>query len=485
MKRPWQMKLWLEECHGESFHLRLSNQLTREIQTGRLQPSTMMPGSRSLAADMGVNRKTVQLVYEELESQGWLVTKPRRGTFVADVLPEQDLSAENQVLVNAAEKTRSASGLMRSISRTAMVAERVVPVANDGIPDARLIPYEVLSRAYRRAMIHASRQAKLGYGDPRGTIELRNAIRKMLNMDRYMKVSLPQVCIVRGSQMGIYLSSRLLNPENGVMVFEAQCYPPAMAAFESNGFQIVRCGLDKQGLDTNELQQILSRHQVAGVFITPHHQYPTTVTLSMERRLMLLKLSQRHQFAVIEDDYDHEFHYESRPIPPLSSLPGAENVIHIGSMSKVFAPGLRLGYLIADERFIDRAAQEVMLIDRQGNPLTELAVSELMELGEVKKHIRKVRKCYENRRNFAAQMFQQVFGEQISFDLPAGGMALWVNVSGLTENKSFNSTELKNYHVDLYDGNDEAGPSHIRFGFGALNEDEIRESVNQLASVLL
>ncbi|WP_330959628.1 aminotransferase-like domain-containing protein [Photobacterium sp. 53610] len=484
MQRPWQMKYWLEESQGQSFHRRLTNQLVRDIQAGRLQPDTMMPGSRALAAELGVNRKTVQLVYEELESQGWLVTKPRRGTFVACVLPEQDLSAENLALVNGVTQPRLPSALMRSMSEVAMTAEYGVPVANDGIPDDRLIPYEVLSRAYRRAIIHASRLAKLGYGDPRGTTELRSAVRNMLTMDRYMKVSMAQVCIVRGSQMGIYLSSRLLNPENGVMVFEERCYPPAMAAFESNGFQIVRCKLDKHGLDTAALKRILEHHQVAGVFTTPHHQYPTTVTMSMERRLMLLKLSKIHHFAVIEDDYDHEFHFESRPIPPLASLPGSENVIHIGSMSKVFAPGLRLGYLVADERWIDRAAQEVMLIDRQGNTLTELAVSDLMEAGEVKKHIRKVRKCYESRRNFAARMFQQVFGDQVRFDLPAGGMALWIDISKLTADQSFNISELKQYHFERCDAGEKRELSYIRFGFGALNEDEIRESVNQLASVL-
>ncbi|MGB2130622.1 MAG: PLP-dependent aminotransferase family protein, partial [Marinobacterium sp.] len=219
-------------------------------------------------------------------------------------------------------------------------------------------------------------------------------------------------------------------------------------------------------------------------YVTPHHQYPTTVCLPMDRRLALLELSKAHKFAVLEDDYDHEFHYETNPIPPLASLPNSENVVHIGSMSKVFAPGLRLGYIAADTRFIERAAQEIILIDRQGNAVTELVLSSLMESGEVRRHIRKTRKEYEARRNFAAQEFVRVFGDQVSFTLPTGGMAIWVDISRLVQGRKLESLPGKDSTLSSVYTDDQVSPTHLRFGFGALSKTEITQSVEQLAEVL-
>ncbi|MBN7797621.1 PLP-dependent aminotransferase family protein [Parahaliea mediterranea] len=484
MLRPWQTRFWLSDAPGDSLQDKLVNQLTLDIQSGRLAPGDWMPGSRTLAQQLDLNRKTVQAVYEELEAQGWLVSQPRRGTFVADVLPERDFPGDSDRLARAGQAMRPASPLVASLYSNILSASDQSPGANDGTPDVRLIPYELLSRAYRRALIRSIKQQHLGYGDPRGTVELRQSIQKMLVMDRFMRVADNEICIVRGSQMGIFLASRVLDPRQGAIVLEELSYPPALAAFEANGFRVVRCKLDSQGLDTNALQGILKRHKVAAVFTTAHHQYPTTVTMAMERRLMLLKLSREYGFAVLEDDYDHEFHYESRPIPPLASLPGSENVIHIGSLSKVFAPGLRLGYLVAGSQFIDRIAQEILLIDRQGSAVGELAVAGLMESGEVKKHIRRVRKLYRARRDFAAETFRRVFNDRVEFELPAGGMALWVNVGEGMGRRQLEALQHGDFNHGSQFGSGRSGQGHIRFGFGALTEAETSAAVEQLASLL-
>ena len=483
MLRPWETQLWLEDSPGKTLHSKLLNTLTEDITEGRLPPGSMLPGSRSLAEQLGVNRKTVQQVYEELEAQGWLVTRQRSGTFVSETLPEQGLSTSDRQLVNSSDRTRFASELVEILYQDAL-SYNAIPVTNDGTPDSRLIPYELLARTYRRVCIDLSRNSRLGYGDPKGSIELRQSVAKMLSGDRFMNCSAEQVCIVRGSQMGIYLASRILDPRKGAIVMEELCYLPARAAFESNGFKVLKCKLDDQGLDIDHLRELLAEHTVAAIYVTPHHQYPTTVCLPMDRRLALLELSKAHRFAVLEDDYDHEFHYETNPIPPLASLPNAENVVHIGSMSKVFAPGLRLGYIAADTRFIERAAQEIILIDRQGNAVTELVLSSLMESGEVRRHIRKTRKEYEARRNFAAEEFGRVFGDQVSFTLPTGGMAIWVDISKLVQGRTLNSLPGKDSTLSSVYTDDQVSPTHLRFGFGALSQAEITQSVEQLADDL-
>ena len=485
MLRPWETQFWLEGSLGKTLHSRLLNTLATDIKDGRLPPGSMLPGSRSLAKQLGVNRKTVQQVYEELEAQGWLITRPRSGTFVSEILPEQGLSSSNEHLVSSTHKTKLPSELIETIYQDAVSSYNEPPISNDGVPDSRLIPYELLARTYRRVCINLSRHSKLGYGDPRGSIELRNSVKKMLSGDRFMNCSTDEVCIVRGSQMGIYLASRILDPKKGAIVMEDLCYLPARAAFESNGFKIIKCKIDQDGLNIDHLRELLNKHDITGIYVTPHHQYPTTVCLPIKRRLDLLELSKSFNFAVLEDDYDHEFHYDTKPIPPLASLPNSENVVHIGSMSKVFAPGLRLGYIAADARFIERAAQEIVLIDRQGNTLSELVLSDLMESGEVKRHIRKTRKEYEIRRNFAAVELIRTFGKKISFTLPTGGMAIWVDISELIKGKTLNKLPGKDSTLSTHYTDDEITPSHLRFGFGSLNETEITHSIEKLADVLL
>lgn len=490
MLRPWQTKIWLSRKSGESIYTTLSNQIAEDICSGRLTPGHMMPGSRALALQLGINRKTVQQVYEELESQGWLISKPRRGTYVADTLPELSLSCENLELVSLAQGAFPAGDSFEAkllSSHNALESSSI----NDGVPDTRLIPFELLSRAFRRAIVKTSRQPYLGYGDPKGTDALRQSLQRMLNMDRFMNVTTDQICVVRGSQMAIYLSSKVMDPTKGVMVVECLSYSPAVAAFESNGFNVIRCRQDEQGLDIEDLEKILSCHQVAGVYTTPHHQYPTTVSLSMDRRLKLLQLSQLHGFAVLEDDYDHEFHYDSRPIPPLATLPNSENVIHIGSLSKVFAPGLRLGYMVSKPAFINRVAEEITLIDRQGNTVTELAVADLMQSGDVKKHIRKVRKIYQARRDHAASELQRIFSDKVSFRLPQGGLALWIDISRLLTPFGDNKPEdlLSNLPVlsgsKFFTNTETIVPVHVRFGFGALTEGEITIALERFAAQLM
>jgi len=470
MLRPWQVHFRIDEREEKTVFLKLTNLISQEILSGRLGQGTMLPGSRSLSKELGINRKTVQAVYEELEAQGWLVTRPRKGTFVADILPESSIEIEP-----AFEQIEQEKSLIQSTA--------VYP-HNDGVPDPRLIPYELFSRAYRHALIKITQNQYMGYGDPRGMIELRQALRQMLSMERFMNVAEDEICIVRGSQMGIFLASRALPSRQGVIVVEELYYPSAVKAFQSNGFQVVAVKLDEQGIIIEDLERILKEHLVAAIYTTPHHQYPTTVTMPMNRRLQLLELSKKWGFYIIEDDYDHEFHYDSRPMPPLASLPHSELVIHVGSLSKVFAPGIRLGYIVASSPIIQSITEDILLIDRQGNNITELALADLMQRGEIKRHIRKMKKIYQLRRDHALAEFHRIFAESVHIQRPAGGMALWAKFQ-----KPFTQDQLikiKELNIDTEHKFKQIGSSNccIRLGFAALSEKEITSLIETLDKVL-
>lgn len=470
MLRPWQLHFRIDEREEKTVFLKLTNLISQEILSGRLGQGTMLPGSRSLSKELGINRKTVQAVYEELEAQGWLVTRPRKGTFVADILPESSIEIEP-----AFEQIEQEKSLIQSTA--------VYP-HNDGVPDPRLIPYELFSRAYRHALIKITQNQYMGYGDPRGMIELRQALRQMLSMERFMNVAEDEICIVRGSQMGIFLASRALPNRQGVIVVEELYYPSAVKAFQSNGFQVVSVKLDEQSIVIEDLERILKEHSVAAIYTTPHHQYPTTVTMPMNRRLQLLELSKKWGFYIIEDDYDHEFHYDSRPMPPLASLPHSELVIHVGSLSKVFAPGIRLGYIVASSPVIQSITEDILLIDRQGNSITELALADLMHRGEIKRHIRKMKKIYQLRRDHALAEFQRVFAETVQIQSPAGGMALWAKFQ-----KPFTQDQLiqlKDLNIDTEHKfkQNESSNRCIRLGFAALSEKENTSLIEKLNEIL-
>jgi len=470
MLRPWQIHFRIDEREEKTVFLKLTNLISQEILSGRLVQGTMLPGSRSLSKELGINRKTVQAVYEELEAQGWLVTRPRKGTFVADLLPEKQLKIES---VNE-----------RKIIDKPTIQEVTLYPHNDGVPDPRLIPYELFSRAYRHALIKITQNQYMGYGDPRGMIELRQALQKMLSMERFMSVAEDEICIVRGSQMGIFLASRALPNRQGVIVVEELYYPSAFKAFQSNGFQVVSVKLDEQGIVIEDLEWILQEHSVAAIYTTPHHQYPTTVTMPMSRRLQLLELSKKWGFYIIEDDYDHEFHYDSRPMPPLASLPHSELVIHVGSLSKVFAPGIRLGYIVASASVIQSITEDILLIDRQGNNITELALADLMQRGEIKRHIRKMKKIYQLRRDHALTEFSRVFSGDVQIQPPAGGMALWVKFQkSFTKEQALKLDEL-NMDTEHKFRQDDSSNRCIRFGFAALSEKEITSLIEKLNEVL-
>ncbi|MCL5767546.1 PLP-dependent aminotransferase family protein [Acinetobacter sp. ANC5681] len=477
MQQPWKMRLHLAEREEKTIFLKLANQIIQEILSGRLRQGTRLQGSRTLADELGINRKTVQSVYEDLEAQGWLVSKPRQGTFVSEHLPDLKLDSPYIMMTSVQPHTES---------HTSQEA-----IKNDGVPDTRLIPYELFSRAYRHALIQVTRQQIMGYGEPQGCLELRQALLNMLSMERFIQATIQHICVVRGSQMGIFLAARVLAkqpPQRQVIVVEQWSYPPAVETFLSNHFQIVRVRLDQYGLDTDHLFEILKNHTVAAVYTTPHHQYPTTVSMSMDRRLKLLELSKTFDFYIIEDDYDHEFHYDSRPIPPLISLPNADKVIHIGSLSKVFAPSLRVGYVVADLEIIHAMKQDILLIDKQGNAITELAIAELMQQGEIKRHTRKMRKIYQSRRDFAVMTFQQIFKDKVEIVTPAGGMALWVKFN-LPYQVEFVEA-LKQLYIDSeYQFgsvlHNISNYFHIRFGFAALSEEEIAHIVQMLYQALL
>ncbi|AJA08090.1 transcriptional regulator with HTH domain and aminotransferase domain [Sphingopyxis fribergensis] len=481
MLRPWQVTLGerIDPARDVPIYMQIIQALIRDIERGRLTSGTYLPSSRELAQILGVNRKTVVLAYEDLIAQGWLDSAGTRGTMVATALPDpvkRHQSEAEATMSSAAIDYRFAVPPARPIAVPAGPGLKI----DEGAPDGRLFPAELLARAYRVAAHRASRDNGFQYRDPRGSPALREAIATMLKSQRGLPVAAENICITRGSQNGIFLAAQVLVKPGDSVIVEALTYEPAVAAFRALGANIVPVGLDEDGIDIEAVEHACRRNAVRAVFVTPHHQFPTTVSLRPERRLRLLELARQFGFAIIEDDYDHEFHFESQPLLPMAGY-GPGLVLYVGSMSKLLLPALRIGYVAAPPAVIDAIAHRVSLTDGMGNTLTEDAAAELIDNGELRRHARKVRQIYAKRRlDFAAEI-DRALGDIVDYRMPDGGLAFWLRVDTDLDQMEVRAAAmgLRFASSRSFMTRDDA-PRGLRIGFASLNGHEARTALAAL-----
>ncbi len=452
--------------HGPVF-LAIADAIIRDITRGRLAPGARLPGTRALARELGVHRNTVDATYQELLTQGWLRAEPARGTFVAGDLPQGMVASRVEPVREEPTEVRPALAF------------------TDGAPDPKLVPNKALARAFRRALLSPAFRAGADYGDARGTLALRQALAAYLASDRGVVTDPARVLIARGSQMALFLAARAVIEPGQVIAVEEPGYPLAWEAFRAAGAGVHGIPVDAGGLSVSTLEAaLMCDPRIRAVYVTPHHQYPTTVTMGAARRLQLLELAQRYGIMLIEDDYDHEYRFEGRPVLPLATRAPAElPLIYVGSLSKLLSPGIRLGYAVAPEPVLARMAAARAAIDRQGDAALEAALAELIRDGELGRHARKARRVYRARRDLLAGALSQALGARVAFDLPAGGLALWLRSEGVKAD--IWAEHAGRAGLTLLPGTRFAfggpAPQAFRLGYAALDETQILRAVQILA----
>ncbi|WP_426485445.1 PLP-dependent aminotransferase family protein [Flavobacterium sp. 2] len=485
---PYKSLIQIDRESSVTLYIQVCNTFITLITNGTLKPSDILPSSRVLSELIGINRNTVKLAYEELISQGWAESIDRKGVFVLSKLPiiskvklpEKDKSQRQEGFIweNKFQKEIIISG--KSIQKDQIIID-------DGFPDVRLAPIDQLMREYRSLSKKFYGKNFLKYGSTMGSENLRLAICHYLSNTRGLSVSPENIIITKGSQMGIYLASQLILNPNDTIAVGVSSFTTADETFKYSGANLERIPIDENGMDTDYLEEILKNKKIKAVYIIPHHHCPTGVTMSMERRLKLLNLAKEYRFAIIEDDYDFDFHYENKPYLPLASIDHNQNVIYIGSISKTFAPALRIGFMIASPMFIEAAAALRKMIDRQGDTLLEEAFAVLFENGEMERHFRKSLKIYKQRRNHFCDILQSDFKNEIEFKIPEGGLAVWanfhqnINLEKMSNDASAKGLSISNgkfYKNDFFDTN------AIRMGFASLNENEMEKAFVILKKVL-
>lgn len=486
--RTWDLNLSLDSAAELPTFLRIARAISNEVRRHRLRPGDPLPGSRTLAKALQVHRNTVVAAYLELFQEGWIETRRAGGTFVSRTLPDvRPRGFAGMTAPRASVPTQPGFDLGPGVhSGEPPLYPRGTLNLAGGKPDPRLVPFAALARAYRRAL-RSRGTPVLDYGDPRGHPRLRSALAQMVSATRGLAATTDSLMVTRGSQMAIDLVARaLLSPGDAVAVEELG-YPAAWASLKLAGARLFPIPLDREGLQVDALEKIAAREKLRAIYVTPHHQYPTMVVLSPGRRLQLLELARRNRFAILEDDYDHEFHYQGRPVLPLASADRAGVVIYVGTLSKILAPGLRLGFLVAPEPLLDQIVQLRMVTDRQGDLALECAVGEMLEDGEVQRHARRMRRVYESRRAALVSALQEHLGSALSFELPSGGIGLWADVAPDVDVDRWAARALA-MKVAFSPGRefafDRKSRPNARFAFASLSETEILEAVRRMASAL-
>jgi GntR family transcriptional regulator/MocR family aminotransferase len=484
---PYKSLISINRKDSVSLYVQVSNIFISLITNGTLKPGDLLPSSRVLAGLIGINRNTVKLAYEELINQGWAESIERKGVFVLFKLPiisRRALPAANR------DKTLQEPFPWTNHFEQAIPSknlQRTLLTIDDGFPDVRLAPVDQLMREYRSLSRKTYGKNFLKYGSSKGSEHLRVSICKYLSHTRGLDISSENILITKGSQMGIYLAAQLLLDRDDHIAVGMSNYRSADETFRYAGANLLRIPVDAQGMDVDYLEEILQHKKIKAVYTIPHHHLPTTVTMSSGRRLKLLNLAKEHRFAIIEDDYDFDFHYENKPYLPLASIDHNQNVIYIGSISKTFAPALRIGFMVGSLAFANAAASLRELIDRHGDTLLEEAFAVLFDNGEMERHFRKSLKIYKQRRNLFCQLLQSDFKEEITFKIPEGGLAVWSIFNKKTDLTQMSADALKK-GLFIDDGNfyrnESFSANALRMGFASLKESEMVEALGILKKVV-
>jgi GntR family transcriptional regulator/MocR family aminotransferase len=411
---------------GKTAHyLKIANAIREAIRTGQLKPGEALPSTRSIADSTGVHRHTVMAALEELIAEGWIMSKPRRAYRICETLPTSFLEAKLDKHSDVPQKRHKWMFARTFDLPLVASAQKAKFNFKSGTPDLRLFPHQEF-KTYLNEAIRRSGTKLLGYDAAEGhgpfIDELKTYLRRM------RALSGREIVVTHGSQEAIFLISQLLLAQGDSAVVEELGYPPAFAALRASGATLIPARVDAEGINPDHLETILQKKRIKLIYLTPLHQYPTTVSLSISRRLRVYELACRYQVPILEDDYDHEYHYRCQPLAPMASDDPAGLILYVSTFSKVFSPSARLGFMAIPPSLVSRISNLKRLVSRQNDLLMQDAVARWMRSGGFEQHLRRTRRIYEDRRNCIVSYLERARadGSELTWKVPDGGMAVWV-----------------------------------------------------------
>jgi GntR family transcriptional regulator/MocR family aminotransferase len=482
MKSYRHVQIQLSFNSKEPIYQQIKAYIINEIVRGRLLPGALLPGSRVLAQQLKVNRNTVMLVYDQLIAAGWLTSHYKSGTRVNDSMPAGHTGPPGQELPSKPALHIPFRHVNISLSPSNPNGNYDI-IFDDGLPDLKLTPIAEITKECRRLVQQDDQRVIYNNTSERGNEYLLQEINTMLNNDRGLAATMENICITQGVQMALYLTAQTLLAPGDHIAVEHPGYQPAWQAFTMAGAQLHYIHSDQHGINLEELELRCQLTQLKALYITPHHQYPTTSTLSIEKRQQLLTLSERYNFMIIEDDYDHEFHFHSHHIP-LAGMPHADNVIYIGSVMQT----LPISFVCGPVAFIRSLAAYRSIVNREGDPVLQQAIANLMITGDIRKHIHNTRSVYMKRLELTNNIIHSSFAGQAHYTRPQGGLAIWLQLYKQVDPKQL-LQKVQSAGINIVNPLSYYHPqfSHapgLRLGYASMDETGIIKGLGKLAKVI-
>jgi GntR family transcriptional regulator/MocR family aminotransferase len=389
-----QVFVQLDPGAGESLHSQLCASLRQAIRDGVLRPGTRLPSSRALAADLRISRSTAVLAFDQLAAEGAVETRAGSGTFVTGhVSVERDRAAPRDVPVPHPPLSRRGAALATT-PRASKKVEGPPPPFRLGTPALDRVPLPAWTRLAARRL-RSLTLGQLDYGDPGGWMPLRHAIANHARRVRGAVCTPEQVIVVSGAQHGLELVCRVLLDPGDTAWLEEPGYTGARAALIGAGARITSVPVTDQGIDVQAGSRRAPKARLA--YVTPSHQFPLGVAMSLARRRELLAWARRASAWIVEDDYDCGFHYGSRPLHCLQGLDPDGRVIYVGSFSKSLFPAMRLGYVIVPADLAPAFVGAHRASDIHTPLLEQAVLADFMAEGSFERHLRRMRSEYRRR----------------------------------------------------------------------------------------
>ncbi|WP_334130415.1 MocR-like pyridoxine biosynthesis transcription factor PdxR [Sneathiella sp.] len=414
--------LSLNPLSDTPLHRQLFLGLRQAILEGRLKPGARLPSSRALAADQSISRNTVLAAYDQLTAEGYLISRTGAGSYVSDQLPDD--------LLQRSKNGRKGETRPREIYLSKMAApfegQKITSEVRSrpfspGLPALDVFPFDdwarLLARHWRRPKLDALVDNPVG-----GTKALREALATYLGETRAVRCHADQVIVLSGSQQAIHLVVRAFAEPGDAIWMEEPGYPGFRASILAAGATPVSVPVDEEGFSLDAALKLAPDARLA--CISPSHQYPLGQTMSLARRLELLRWAKETGRFILEDDYDSEYRYAGRPLTSLQGLDDDNRVLYVGTMSKIMFSGLRVGYMVVPEDLVDVFLALRRIIDSHSAAVPEAALADFINEGYLASHVRRTRQLYEARQARLVALLEEKLGDLLRISAPASGMHL-------------------------------------------------------------
>jgi DNA-binding transcriptional MocR family regulator len=429
------MPFTLDRASNVPLYLQLKEQIKGQIESGVLLPGSRLPPSRELASQLGVNRITVISAYEELAAEGLISSHVGRGTFVATpsactygagtggASPSAGSPADAPATWTAWwSAPLSPHSMLREMMRMAR-QPGVISLA-DGAPATEFLPVNPFREAINTVLRRDGADA-LQYDVAEGYVPLRAAIAEHL-ATQGVQTTAAQVLVTSGCQQGLDLVIQVQTQPGDVVLVESPTYLGALDLFEARHLKVIGVLVDRNGLQVERLEGYILQHRPKLIYVAPTFQNPTGATLSLERRRLLLAVAGKYGVPILEDGVYTLLRYEGERLPPLAALDNQDLVTYVSSFSKILLPGVRVGYLVANNPLYERLAAAKQAVDIYTSSLDQRALHAYLAAGHLQRHLERVCQVYRERRDAMMDSARRHLPLEARWEEPQGGLYLWV-----------------------------------------------------------